>query len=43
MSRAAGVSVKLGGWEEVSAQAAPIRFRVFVDEQGVPAEMELDS
>lgn len=42
MSRAAGVSVKLGSWGEVSAQAAPIRFRVFVDEQGVPAEMELD-
>lgn len=42
MSRAAGVSIKLGSWDEVSAQAAPIRFRVFVDEQGVPAEMELD-
>ena len=42
MSRAAGVSVMLGRWDEVSAQAAPIRFRVFVDEQGVPAEMELD-
>lgn len=42
MSRAAGVSVMLGRWDEVSAQAAPIRFRVFVDEQGVPVEMELD-
>jgi predicted GNAT family N-acyltransferase len=36
------VSVRLGTWEELCAQAAPIRFAVFVEEQKVPAEMELD-
>ena len=36
------VDVRLGGWDALAAQAAPIRFRVFVDEQRVPAEMELD-
>ena len=29
-------------WEEARAHAAPIRFAVFVEEQGVPAEIELD-
>ena len=30
------------GWEEARAEAGPIRFVVFVDEQKVPVEMELD-
>jgi predicted GNAT family N-acyltransferase len=29
-------------WEEARAQAAPIRLVVFVEEQGVPAELEMD-
>lgn len=29
-------------WDEAGPEAAPIRFAVFVDEQKVPAEMELD-
>ena len=29
-------------WEEARVHAAPIRFSVFVEEQGVPREMELD-
>ncbi len=29
-------------WEEAKRDAAPIRFAVFVEEQEVPAEMELD-
>lgn len=30
------------GWDQARADAAPIRFAVFVDEQKVPAEIELD-
>jgi predicted GNAT family N-acyltransferase len=29
-------------WSEARAHAAPIRFTVFVEEQGVPRELELD-
>ncbi len=29
-------------WEKARAEASPIRFAVFVDEQNVPAEIELD-
>jgi len=29
-------------WEEARARAAPIRLAVFVEEQGVPAELEMD-
>lgn len=36
------VDVVLGSWAELAAEAAPIRFEVFVEEQRVPAEMELD-
>lgn len=36
------ITVRLGEWSELAAQATPIRFRVFVDEQQVPADMELD-
>ena len=30
------------GWDQARADAAPIRFAVFVDEQKVPSEIELD-
>ena len=36
------VVLRLGSWAELAAEAAPIRFEVFVEEQKVPAEMELD-
>lgn len=36
------ITVQLGDWIELGAQATPIRFRVFVDEQKVPADMEID-
>ena len=34
--------IELLPWESARAQAAPIRFAVFVEEQGVPFEIELD-
>lgn len=34
--------VELGTWEELSRDATPIRHAVFVEEQGVPVEIELD-
>ena len=34
--------IELLPWERARAYAAPIRFAVFVDEQRVPAEIELD-
>jgi len=34
--------IELLPWEQARAHAAPIRFAVFVEEQGVPAEIELD-
>mmetsp|Transcript_8019 Transcript_8019/g.12892 ORF Transcript_8019/g.12892 Transcript_8019/m.12892 type:complete len:148 (+) Transcript_8019:2033-2476(+) len=36
------VRIDLGPWERLGADARDIRFEVFVHEQGVPAEMELD-
>lgn len=33
---------QLGSWAELASLASHIRFTVFVDEQGVPADMELD-
>ncbi len=42
MSADAGVIVRAGSWEALAGVVTPIRFRVFVDEQGVPVEMELD-
>lgn len=30
------------GWEDAKAEASAIRFAVFVDEQNVPGELELD-
>ncbi|HET7297646.1 MAG TPA: GNAT family N-acetyltransferase [Burkholderiales bacterium] len=34
--------IELLPWEEARAHASPIRFSVFVEEQGVPLEIELD-
>jgi predicted GNAT family N-acyltransferase len=34
--------IELLPWEQARAHAAPIRFAVFVEEQGVPLEIELD-
>ena len=34
--------IEVSPWEEARAHAAPIRFAVFVQEQGVPPEIELD-
>lgn len=42
MSGDGAVRIVLGTWDELAERVAPIRFRVFVDEQGVPVGMELD-
>ena len=34
--------IETHGWAEAKAEAEPIRFKVFVDEQSVPPEIELD-
>lgn len=34
--------VELGDWSTMRAQAEPVRYAVFVEEQKVPVEMELD-
>src|SRR5687767_13373366 len=36
------LQIELMPWEKARAHAAPIRFTVFVQEQGVPFEIELD-
>lgn len=36
------MSIELGSWEALREIATPIRFAVFVREQKVPAEIELD-
>lgn len=38
----AEVKVELGAWDELAHEAAPIRHAVFVQEQGVAAEIEID-
>ncbi len=35
--------IQLLSWDEARAHAAPIRFAVFVEEQGVPPQIELDA
>jgi len=37
-----GIRIALGEWAELQAQATAIRHAVFVEEQKVPAEIELD-
>lgn len=39
----ADVQIELGDWDTLRAQAAPVRFAVFVEEQRVPAEIEIDA
>jgi predicted GNAT family N-acyltransferase len=36
------LKIELMPWEQARAHAAPIRYTVFVEEQGVPRELELD-
>lgn len=36
------LNIELLPWDEAREHAAPIRFAVFVEEQGVPQEIELD-
>jgi predicted GNAT family N-acyltransferase len=36
------IKIELMAWEAARAEASRIRFRVFVEEQGVPREIELD-
>ncbi len=37
-----GVQVRLGSWSQMQAHATPIRLEVFVVEQKVPVEQEVD-
>jgi YbgC/YbaW family acyl-CoA thioester hydrolase len=37
------VDVRVGSWSELGTEAAPIRSKVFVEEQKIPAEMEWDA
>jgi predicted GNAT family N-acyltransferase len=37
------IRIELMGWDEARAQASPIRFTVFVEEQRVPVEIEWDN
>ena len=37
------LEIRLLDWQSAQADAKPIRFQVFVDEQRVPAEIELDA
>ncbi len=39
----ARMRIELGDWESMRQWAEPLRFAVFVEEQRVPAEIELDS
>jgi predicted GNAT family N-acyltransferase len=39
---AGSVQVRLGSWDELGEPALKIRLEVFVQEQGVPVELELD-
>lgn len=36
------VRIELGHWDDLRGLATPIRFTVFVEEQKVPAELEID-
>ena len=37
------MQLEIGSWEDLQAEASPIRFQVFVEEQGVPADEEWDA
>jgi len=36
------VTIQIGSWAELAQHALPIRYSVFVDEQAVPVELEVD-
>ena len=38
----AGLRIDILSWEKARGDASPIRFAVFVEEQGVPLDIELD-
>lgn len=38
----AAVRVQVGDWKQLRAAASAVRFAVFIQEQGIPAELELD-
>lgn len=42
MTRQPAAEIRLGSWTELAPLVTPVRFQVFVDEQGVPSDMELD-
>lgn len=37
------MQLEIGTWQDLQAQAGPIRYAVFVEEQGVPADEEWDA
>jgi predicted GNAT family N-acyltransferase len=37
------IIVRVGGWEQLREAACAVRFAVFVEEQGIPADLELDA
>lgn len=40
--RAEKIVIRVGGWELLREHATAVRFAVFVQEQGIPADLELD-
>ncbi len=42
MTRQPAAEIRLGSWSVLAPLVTPVRFQVFVDEQGVPSDMELD-
>jgi predicted GNAT family N-acyltransferase len=40
--RAEKIVIHVGGWEQLREAASAVRFAVFVEEQGIPATLELD-
>lgn len=43
MSAHQGVILEIMDWDAAQARVMPLRMRVFVVEQGVPADIELDA
>ncbi len=41
-SKPPDVRIELGDWDRLRGEAVPVRWAVFVDEQKVPAAMEID-
>lgn len=37
------IELRIGGWSELGADAQPIRRSVFIEEQGIPADLEWDA